>query len=193
MDRAAVFEYSNGIYSGQRIFKNSIELQGYLEETSIGQKQQLRQRLFLLEGLSRNYVEILGSQLHIPPSFFGAHWDEPTTPTFNHRNPFCRFSEDRFLIRYPSTQPIQIDIKSSLQSNMFSWNANVNRHIYCYPEEGPLIDCPKNYHALPFWTTGMENDGPWDYESCLLYLISHPPMYFMKSNTSCRPSCWGIC
>ncbi|KAF1954206.1 hypothetical protein CC80DRAFT_568014 [Byssothecium circinans] len=162
MGRAAVLEYSKGIYSGQRVFKSSTELQEYLEETATTQARNIRQRLFLLEDLSRNYVEVLGSQLRVPPSFFGAHWDVPTAPTFNHRNPFCRFSDGGFLIRYASTQRIEIDAGSSQHSNVFSWNANVNRHIYCYNSKGPLIDQPKSYHILSFWTAGARIDDSWD-------------------------------
>lgn len=181
MGRAAVLEYSKGICSGQKVVKSSTELQEYLEQTAIIQARNPRQRLFLLEDLSRNYIEVLGSQLRIPPSFFGAHWDEPSAPTFNHRSPFCRFSEGGFLIRYPSNQPIEIDKESSLDSNVYSWIANVNRHIYCYNPKGPLIDYPKSHHILSFWTTGMGTDDSWDGKSRLPYLLIAPHllMYLM--------------
>jgi len=61
MGRAAVLEYSKGICSGQKVVKSSTELQEYLEQTAIIQARNPRQRLFLLEDLSRNYIEVLGS------------------------------------------------------------------------------------------------------------------------------------
>ncbi|PMD16328.1 hypothetical protein NA56DRAFT_649479 [Hyaloscypha hepaticicola] len=34
-------------------------------------------RIFVLEDLPRSFVEILGSRLRIPPSFFADHWEDP--------------------------------------------------------------------------------------------------------------------
>ena len=38
-----------------------------------------------------------------PQVFFGAHWADPAAPSSNHRNPFRRYSENDFVIKYPST------------------------------------------------------------------------------------------
>ena len=162
MGRTAVIEYHDEVQSAQTVFKTSKELQYYFESSTVEDPIPPRRRLFLLEDLSLNYIEVLGSQLRIPPAFFGAHWADPTNPTFNYRNPFSRFSEDAFVVRYPSTQPVRVEAPTDMQSTIYRYNSNVNRHLHCYDPKGPIIDQPKSYHALSFWTSGVRKDGSWD-------------------------------
>ncbi|KAJ4376308.1 hypothetical protein N0V83_001591 [Neocucurbitaria cava] len=171
MSRAAVIEYSDEDTSTQTVFKTSKDLQYYLERSTVEKSSAPRRRLFLLEDLSLNYIEALGSQLRIPPSFFGAHWADPTNPTFNYRSPFSRYSNDAFVVRYASTQPVRIDTPHNLQSTVYRFNSNVNRHVHCYDPKSPIIDQPKSYHALSFWTSGIRKDGSWD-----AVLLVDPPV-----------------
>jgi hypothetical protein len=164
MSRVAVIEYRSEAPPEQKVFKSSEELHCHFEKTATTDSSSPRQRLFVLEDLSLNAIEVLGSHLRIPPSFFGAHWADPATPTFNHRNTFCRYSESNFVVRYPSTQPIRIDASPEVHGTIFRCNANVDRHIHCYDPKGPLVDQPKSYHALSFWTSGTRDDGSWDCE-----------------------------
>jgi hypothetical protein len=52
-------------------------------------------RIFLLEDLSKSFVEILGSRLRIPPSFFADHWEDQdgnfTRWTLRHQDPHRRY------------------------------------------------------------------------------------------------------
>ncbi|KAH8724139.1 hypothetical protein GQ44DRAFT_760565 [Phaeosphaeriaceae sp. PMI808] len=162
MGRVAVIEYCEGEYSRQKTFESSYELQRYFETTADTKPAAPTQRMFILEDLPRNYVEILGSQLRIPPSSFGAHWSDPTTPTFNHRSPFCKFSENKFMIGYAANQAIRVEAPSHLEATKYRWNANISRHVHFYDPHGPLVDQPKSYHRISFWTTGARSDGSWD-------------------------------
>ncbi|CAO2651741.1 Nn.00g000240.m01.CDS01 [Neocucurbitaria sp. VM-36] len=171
MSRVAVIEYQDEAPPTQRTFKTSKELHCYFERPECEEGSAPRRRLFLLEDLSLNYIESLGSQLRIPPSFFGAHWADPASPTFNYRSPFSRFANDAFVVRYPSTQPIRIDAPPNLQSTVYRCNSNVSRHIHCYDPKSPIIDQPKSYHVLSFWTSGERKDGSWD-----AVLIVDPPV-----------------
>lgn len=161
MSRAAVIEYHDSS-SSQKRFMNSKNLSGYFEDEPITKPSMPRRRLFLLEDLSRDYINILGSQLRIPPSFFGAHWADPTHPNFNYWNPFCRYAEENFVIRYASTQPVRIDASIDVHGFIYQFDANVNRHVQCYDPRGPIVDQPKSYHALSFWSSGERDDGSWD-------------------------------
>lgn len=160
MSRAAVIEYSDDCGPSITVFKNSKALQHHLETSAI--QETPKKRLFLLEDLSLNYVTSLGSELRIPPSFFGAHWGDPARPTFNYRNPFRAYSQDLFLIRYASTEPVRVDASPGLQNTIYRCNSNVNRHIHCYDTKSPVIDQPKCYHTLSHWTSGVMEDGSWD-------------------------------
>ncbi|CAN9203487.1 unnamed protein product [Alternaria alternata] len=153
------------------MFKSSRELQCYLDETADAKPTHPWRRLFILEDLPLNYVQVLGSHLRIPPSVFGAHWADPAAPSFNHRKPFRRYSENNFVIRYPSTQPIRIDADPAVHGHTFKCDFNIDRHIQCYDPKGPIIDQPKSYHALSFWTSSTRDDGSWD-----SVLIVDPPI-----------------
>src|SRR5256885_756616 len=70
--RAAVIEFQDGAKPSARRLQTSRDLRRYLEKPSptgavIG-------RAFILEGLPRRFVQILGSKLRVSPSFFAAHW-----------------------------------------------------------------------------------------------------------------------
>jgi hypothetical protein len=162
MGRVAIIEYLDEVSMPPRMFKSSRELQCYLDETADAKPTHPWRRLFILEDLPVNYVQVLGSHLRIPPSVFGAHWADPAAPSFNHRKPFRRYSENNFVIRYPSTQPIRIDADPAIHGHTFKCDFNIDRHIQCYDPKGPIIDQPKSYHALSFWTSGAREDGSWD-------------------------------
>jgi hypothetical protein len=187
LGRAAVIEYLSNADPDVKILKSSKGLQCYLEETVTAGP---RQRLFLLEDLSRNYIEILGSQLRIPPRFFGAHWADPSTPTFNHRDPFCRFAHDAFLVRYPSTQPVRVEAPLEVHGQVFHYNTNVNRHLQCYHPKSPIVDQPKSYHALSFWSSGVRNDGSWDCKRVHHQFAASSLTSCFRSGVASRSSSW---
>lgn len=74
--RSMVFEF--GDVTNATSFGSSEELKTYLDKKAkeCSTDEGFRS-LFFLENLGRNYVEILGSRLSIPPSFFRAHWTDP--------------------------------------------------------------------------------------------------------------------
>jgi hypothetical protein len=68
--RAVVLEYSHpGVPPQQQLFCTSKELEGYLSSSS----RTSCNRLYILEDISANYVEALGSQFSIEPSFWAQH------------------------------------------------------------------------------------------------------------------------
>ncbi|KAL4898783.1 hypothetical protein BDV59DRAFT_207015 [Aspergillus ambiguus] len=169
--RAAVLEYSQRAHPTQLSFHTSTELQSYVERGHSSQEAGIKRRLFILEDLPRNYIEVIGSQLGVNAIFFAAHWDDPAMPTFNYRSPFTRYDNNQFIIRYPSSHRIDTCQDLAEQNTVYAWDSNVNRHLYMYDPKGPLVDDPKSYHALSFWTTGTRQDGSWD-----AILLVDPPV-----------------
>lgn len=170
--RAAVIEYGDTA-TQQRAYETPERLDEYLQESAADKGTAPRRRLFLLEDLSRDYVGIIGSQLGIPPSFFGAHWADPTHSNFNYRSPFSRYTEENFVLRYASTLPVRIDACLDAHGSIFRYDANVNRHVHCYDPKGPIVDQPKSYHALSFWTSGARIDGSWDCKFSICHVYSN--------------------
>jgi hypothetical protein len=180
--RAAVIEYGDG-YLKTKAFESSTQLQDYLDAatTAFANNKTVspRRRVFLLEDLPRNHIEILGSHLLIPPSFFAAHWDDPTEPNFNHRSPFCRFSSQQFLVKYPTSHRIELDPNRPFQ-RVYATDSNVRRYLHMYDPRGPLYDEPKSYHNFSFWGSEVQQDGSWD----AVVLLDPPVGRFVRDVTT---------
>src|SRR5438034_11288072 len=104
--KAAVLEFRQGQRVVAKRFegpKGSENLQMYLDDPALKRpcpEQGPCRRLWLLEDLSKSYIEILGSRLRIPPAFFAAHWADPSGVEFNSRDPFVVNPRERFLLMY---------------------------------------------------------------------------------------------
>jgi len=76
--RAAVVEFQHGSATpAVRELLSSRSLARYLDKTSdtAGPSGKLiRRRIFVLEGLPKNFIEVLGLRLKIPPALFTSHW-----------------------------------------------------------------------------------------------------------------------
>jgi hypothetical protein len=72
--RVAVIEFRDGTGSSIKHFPASRKLRRYLDG---GPGGAVHRRVFVLEGLPRNVVQVLGAKLRVPPSFFAAHWLNP--------------------------------------------------------------------------------------------------------------------
>jgi hypothetical protein len=72
--RAAVIEFRDGTGPSIKHFPASRRLRRYMDG---GSSEAVHRRVFVLEGLPRNVVQVLGAKLRVPPSFFAAHWLNP--------------------------------------------------------------------------------------------------------------------
>jgi hypothetical protein len=76
--RLAVVEFQQGTtIPAVRELRSSRSLTRYLDNTSGTASPPgtlIRRRIFVLEGLPKNFIEVLGGRLKIPPAFFSSHW-----------------------------------------------------------------------------------------------------------------------
>jgi hypothetical protein len=90
--RAAVFEFGDKPEPFPKIFFQFEALRDFLDNFRNGAEVRC---VIVLEDLPRSFVEVLGSRLRIPPSFFGDHWVNPDSPftrrTLRHQDPRRRF------------------------------------------------------------------------------------------------------
>lgn len=110
-----------------------------------------RRRLFILEGLPCNHILALGSELRIPPSFFAGHWNDPASPTFNHRNPFQECLPPHFRIRYATSNGVRVDDQVEPDNalvTLHSFNTNVCRFFHEFRPRGLTYDEVWRYHVL---------------------------------------------
>jgi hypothetical protein len=183
LGRCAVVEFNQGFAQQTSSFKSSMELRHYLSNSpfqAIPSQNQPRRRLFILEDLPRNYILTLGARLRIPPSFFAGHYDDPASPTFNHRNPFERHTKSQFRLRYGTSHRAEVDVPPHKRSNIYAFNTNVCRYLHAYDPKGPLYDEMRSHHIVSFWSSPLGTDGSWD-----AVLLVDPPLTGLAK---CLPS-----
>jgi hypothetical protein len=134
-------------------------------------------RLFLLEGLTRNYVQVLGSTFNMDPSFFarqkrpGSWWN---LAQFNQRNgSLPSWSHPRnFLLRYPEMRYFPLKDGRTQLDSFFVKDVDGHRKIDI-SRRTREIDKRKDLkggqfngvgvvnHAASYWSRKYE-DGGWD-------------------------------
>ena len=72
--RAAVIEFHSNAKPSVQNFQTPANLREYIDKTP---SKTPHQRAFVLEGLPKNFIIVLGTKLRVPPSFFAEHWPNP--------------------------------------------------------------------------------------------------------------------
>lgn len=93
-ERAAMIKFKDNAKPSVTVLTRTKHLEECLEEPT--KSDSTARRLFILEGLSRNVIQVLGARLKVPPSFFSAHWIDPrsyvghliTRTPRHHDNPY---------------------------------------------------------------------------------------------------------
>lgn len=175
--RCAVIDFDNAEKQRISMFTAAADLSTHLAEPSpLPQSSQTqksrRRRLFILEDLPYNYVLTLGSQLHIPPSFFASHWDDPSALAFNLRNSFQRCSLPHFRLHYATSYRVVVEAPAHPGNNgIYAFNSRVSRHLATYSKSGLVYDEARTHHVLSFWSSPVQQDGSWD----AVLLVDPPP------------------
>jgi len=162
-------------------FSGSKELTAYLDSThSIGSLE-IRRRLFILEGLPRNYIEALGSRLKVPPAFFAAQWAAMLPDGW--RYSLGMEWKDRFIIKY--AQPYNLGIGCS--SKMFEDEARaayptIERYIHFSRDN--LLSEGQQYagccRVLSYWSKKYF-ESSWD--GTRLDMSDDPTLTFISHNS----------
>jgi hypothetical protein len=168
LGRAAVLEFKKGQRAVATHFEGSEDLQTYLDDPTRHRpcpEQGSRRRLWLLEDISKSYIEILGSRLRIPPSFFAAHWADPSGADFNERDSFVSNPRQRFLLKFPRFHRMSIDgVNRNRKDPIIIMNCNVERYLFFSDDEDTTYENPlfaRSYHIVSFWSTET-GGGSWD-------------------------------
>lgn len=166
--RCAVMDF-DGV-GKQRIstFTTATKLRAHLAKSSSSVPPSRAQmpkyrRLFILEDLPYDYILMLGSLLHIPPSFFASHWDDPSALAFNLRNSFERCSLPSFRLHYATSYRVLVDAPTTPGVDaIYAFDSRVSRHLATYSKNGLIYDEPNTHHVLSFWSSPVQQDGSWD-------------------------------
>jgi hypothetical protein len=136
-----------------REFKNSDQLKKFLDDSP---NKHGEPRIFLLEDLSKSVVEILGSRLRIPPSFFADHWEDQdgnlTRWTLRHQDP-----HRRYMLRWQRLH--QKIIEGSNGSDLYLLPSVVSRTVSSRSLFGDLVRVTTSREKLSYWCSSCSTFG----------------------------------
>jgi hypothetical protein len=164
LGRAAVLESLDGQPAQAKSFQNSRDLEIYFNSTSSTLESKPYRRLFILEDLPRNYIEILGCNLLVPPSFFAAQWAAPWAADYSRRSSFAMNSMTGFLLTYAQFYKVECRSSCSIPKKAVpAANHNIERYIH-FDGNDILWESPnmaRCYHKVSYWS-GSAFAPSWD-------------------------------
>jgi len=160
----AVVEVQDESAPAVREFMSSRALIRYLDKkSSAAGPTALRRRIFVLEGLPRNFIEALGSRLRIPPAFFASHWmtGRQEGALLNRMPRYCELRNE-YTLKIPRMQLAQIrSLSDDKLEPIYRMDTPTRRplsRITLFGEfDGPL----SNLERVSFWvgSQGQSWDG----------------------------------
>ena len=116
-------------------------------------------RMFVLEDLGRNKVQILGARLRIPPALFAAHWLDPNESLLSIDHNFLSHKYSKyFRCKVPQLHRLAQEDRQNYRMGLYEpLNMNVQRYLQ-------LLDRDRTFessqHQVSFWSTSFGN-GSW--------------------------------
>jgi hypothetical protein len=172
--RAAALHFLENGQVSTTSFSNSAALQDYLNtgtsthlcnhHVSHESCQPVR-RMIILEDLSRNHVEILGTHLRIHPAFFAAHYSDPIkTGSSGKGLNLGQSSRGSFVLQAPQMHYMKVQDQELDGSGLiYRANSHVRRMILKGAKDNPndLSGCfGEMFNVISFWSKEYEN-GDW--------------------------------
>ena len=140
-------------------FQTSDELRTHLDSlTSEDFSVRPSRRLYLLEDIGRNYVEILGSRLRIPPAFFGAQFTNPsfTIPLVDPET-LSHDPSRYFQLKYRQIHTVAEEDEADYQLGLYGDpNSNVPRQLQLL-DQNEQAEYSK--HQVSYWGNSLGQDS----------------------------------
>jgi len=150
----AVFESAGESKNAHREFTSSAELRTFLDNNPIKPDAG---RVIVLEGLPRSFVEVLGSRLKIPPSFFGDHWENPEQHfmrrTLRHRDP-----SHRYMLKWRNIHRSNVESKNG-DPGTYLMSSNVARTVSSVSLFGECDGMTTSGAKLSFWRVTLDKES----------------------------------
>lgn len=183
--QAAVIEFQDSARPSVRKLATSTALRRCLSEPH--PIDAVRRRAFVLEGLPRNFIQVLGAKLKVPPAFFASHWVGLGGFIGNllNRTPRHYDSRSRFILTFPKLHRARIKaLDGDYRYPFYYMESSVYRPLSRMTVFGDLDGPLSSFERLSFWSTC--NGGSWDGK--LPYLLDVVACIWLTrfiSHTSC--------
>ncbi|KAB8273760.1 hypothetical protein BDV30DRAFT_238285 [Aspergillus minisclerotigenes] len=180
--QAAVIKFQDNARPSVRKLPTSRMLRHCLEE--VHPADAVHRRVFVLEGLPRNFLVVLGARLRVPPNFFASHWAGPgrLMGSLLNRTPRHYDSQNRFILTFPRLHRARIKaLEGDDKYPLYFMETNIHRplsRITVFGDsDGPL----SSFEQLSFW--GKSYGESWD----VILLVDPPLGNFVRWKDSCIP------
>ncbi|PMD47091.1 hypothetical protein L207DRAFT_627816 [Hyaloscypha variabilis F] len=173
--RAAVIQFQDGTKPSVKNLRNSRALERFL---NIAQPTgSVRRRIFVLEGLPRNFIQVLGAKLRVPLAFFASHWAGPGRfiGSLLNRTPRHYDNQNRFILTFTTLHRARINALKEDDSYPFYYmESSTHRYLSRMTIFGDLDGPLCSLEQLSFWSTS--NAESWD----AIPLVDPPLGKFVK-------------
>ncbi|CAI6087308.1 unnamed protein product [Clonostachys chloroleuca] len=181
--RAAVIMFQDGAKPSTRVFTKSRDLRRYFTNSPAPASSDapVCRRVFVLEGLPRRFIQLLGSRLLVPPSFFAAHWAHPgkfVGSLLNH-TPRHYDNRSRFTLSFPKLHCAKIQGKPGDDVDpVYFMRSSINRQLTRITLFGEFGDHLWSAEKVSFWSAreGESWDGKSDPFFVASLLLVDPPL-----------------
>ncbi|KAJ5831261.1 uncharacterized protein N7525_009514 [Penicillium rubens] len=180
--QAAVIEFWDNAKPSVRNLATSRELTRCLDESH--PTDVVRRRVFVLEGLPKNFIQVLGARLKVPPAFFASHWTVPGSVTGSILNQHPRHynRQDRFALKFPKLHRARIKaLEGDDRYPFYSMESSVHRPLSCITVFGDFDGPLSSFEQLSFW--GKCDEKSWD----TIPLVDPPLGNFVSLRNSSTP------
>lgn len=144
-------------------------------------------RVIVLEDLRRQFIEVVGSRLRVPPSFFGDHWEDPNS-AFSRRTLRHQDLGHRYMLKWQRFHRVNI-AEDDVGINTYVMNSNVLRTVTRMPPyQNNSTELPGGgtirEEKLSFWSVGLHNNcwTGW-------FLFAHGATPFLANTSNSSDTC----
>lgn len=159
--QAAVIEFQDSARPSVRKLATSRALRRCLNEPH--PTGAVRRRAYVIEGLPRNFIQVLGAKLKVPPAFFASHWAGLGSFIGNllNRTPRHYDSQNRFILTFPKLHRARIKpLDGDYLYPFYYMESSFHRHLSRMTVFGDLDGPLTSFEQLSFWSTC--NGESWD-------------------------------
>ncbi|KAF4461192.1 hypothetical protein FALBO_12018 [Fusarium albosuccineum] len=162
--RVALIKFQNDAKPSVEVFTNLEKLRRHFTDP-VSPHAPTCSRMFVLEGLPRNFIHLLGSRLKVPPSFFAEHWVKPgefVGSLLNH-TPRYYNNHSRFTLAFPKLHWAQIKQKPGERKDpTYLAESSIYTELNYITLFGECKDPLWSFENMSFWRAGKDADERWD-------------------------------
>ncbi|KAI0973011.1 hypothetical protein F4678DRAFT_471380 [Xylaria arbuscula] len=154
--QVAVIKFQDIARPQYQVYSNPEDLRRYFDTSPRPRSPDapVSRRLFVLEGLPKSFIQLLGSRLGVPPSFFAVHYQNTGKLVGNLLNRTLRDyeSQGRFTLTFPRLHSAMIDDEANDTVPLYFMQSSITRQLHRKNLFGDVKGPLWSFEQVSFWT-----------------------------------------